>query len=344
MSILVALFTWIYIRDRQHRVRLWMLGWIAVSIHFAADLLATFSLLSAKWTAFIKISTLEVAGVCFILSVSEVYVTTRRRILYFLLVGLPSVIYLAFVLWAPQLSWIFPALIMGSISAVIANSWRHYRPKSYWFYLLLGLPAAGAIFAAFKSVNRPPIGLVFYLTTFFGVTGLLYWRHYRRVTPGVIVTSVSFLLWSLVFPVGYVLRLYNLGPPPTSVVWDLPKYFVALGMILTLFENQTAAASSAARRYRALFEVNLAAVCLSTLEGRLLDCNKAFVEMYGYFCKEEVLATSALCMYPDSSDRELFLQHLQHEGHVVNYECQQRHKDGSLFWVLKGATLLTDES
>ena len=340
----MALFTWIYIRDRQHRVGLWMLGWIAVCIHFAADVLATFSLLNPKWTSFIKISTLEVAGVCFILSVSEVYATTRRRVLYFLLVGLPSVIYLAFMLWAPRPRWIFPALIMGSISAVIANSWRHSRLKSYWFYLLLGLPAAGAIFAAFKSVNRPPIGLVFYLTTFFGVTGLLYWRHYRRVTPGVIVTSGAFLLWSLVFPVSYVLRLYHLGPPSTSVVWDLPKYFVAFGMILTLFENQTAVASSAARRYRALFEVNLAAVYLSTLEGRLLDCNKAFVKMYGYSCKEEVLATSACRLYPDSADRELFLQHLQHEGHVVNYECQQRRKDGSLFWILEGATILTDES
>src|SRR5215467_13130279 len=102
MSILVALFTWIYIRDRQHRVGLWMLGWIAVSIHFAADVLFTFSLLSSKWTNFIKISTLEVAGVCFILSVSEVYVTTRRRILYFLLVGLPSVTYLAFALSAQE--------------------------------------------------------------------------------------------------------------------------------------------------------------------------------------------------------------------------------------------------
>ena len=34
MFVLVALFTWIYHRDRSQRARLWMFGWIAIVIHF----------------------------------------------------------------------------------------------------------------------------------------------------------------------------------------------------------------------------------------------------------------------------------------------------------------------
>jgi len=337
------LFTWIYVRDRQQRIGLWMLGWIAIFIHFAADLLASFHWISPIWGFFIRVATLELAGTCFVLSVSEVYATTRRRMLYFLLVGVPSVVYLAFVLWAPNNKWVFPALVVGSIGGVLANSWPYYRPKSYSFYLMLGLPGAAAVVVAIRSFDNPIIGLLFFLSLFFAVSGLLYWRHYKRVTPGVITTSLSFLAWALVFPLGYILSLYRIGPPETSVMWDLPKYFVAVGMILTLFENETAVAKGVARRYRALFEVNLASVYLTTPEGQLLDCNNAFLRMYGYACKEEVLANKLDCLYREPGERDLFLEHLQREGHVVNYECQQRRKDGSLFWVLEGATILKDE-
>src|SRR5215467_12042827 len=78
MSILVTLFTWIYLRDRQQRMRLWMIGWIAIFIHFTALLLNTFGVLADKWTFFFNRATLEIAGVSFILSVSEAFATPRK--------------------------------------------------------------------------------------------------------------------------------------------------------------------------------------------------------------------------------------------------------------------------
>ena len=45
MSILVGLFTWIYVRDRQPRARLWMIGWACIVAHFAGMLLFSFSLI-----------------------------------------------------------------------------------------------------------------------------------------------------------------------------------------------------------------------------------------------------------------------------------------------------------
>jgi two-component system, cell cycle sensor histidine kinase and response regulator CckA len=119
---------------------------------------------------------------------------------------------------------------------------------------------------------------------------------------------------------------------------------VAFGMILALFENETAAATSAARQYRSLFEGNLAAVYVSTIPGELLDCNSSFVKMYGYSSKQEMLASNAGCLYAEPGDRRMFLEHLRKEGQVINYECQQRKQDGSLFWILERATLLIDAS
>jgi two-component system cell cycle sensor histidine kinase/response regulator CckA len=342
MSILVTLFTWIYIRNRQQRVGLWMLGWISIFVHFAAALLASFSLLGRNWALFLKVGTLEVAGVSFVLSVSQVYATRLRRIVYFLLFGLPSVVYLAVEIWAPEHRWVFPTLVLGSTAAVLADSWRYYRTKGLSFYALLAAPGTYAIWSAIKALSNPEIGLLYYVTTFFIVAGLLYIQYYKRFTPGVLTTSISFVLWAMVFPVSSILHSYHLGPPGSSVVWDLPKFMVAFGMILTLFENETAAANSAARQYRSLFEGNLAAVYVSTLEGRLLDCNTAFVNMYGYSCKEEILALPTVTLYSGAKDREAFLQHLQKESQVINYECRQRKKDGSLFWILERATIFSD--
>lgn len=341
MSILVSLFTWIYVRDRQQRVGLWMLGWIAICIHFAADLLASFNLISTPWKNFIRVTTLEVAGISFVLSVSQVYATTRRRILYVALIGVPFVLYLALMIWAPQQRWVLPWLIVLSTCGVLVTSWRYYSPKSFYFYILVAMPAGYAAWAATKASTNPGIGLIYYLSTLFFVAGVLYTRFYRRFTPGVFTTSVSFMLWGLVFPVAAILRAYEVGPVP-NMIWDLPKYMVAFGMILTLFENETAAATSAARQYRALFDVNLAAVYLSTMEGQVLDCNPAFVRMYGYATKDEVIASPATALYLESHDREKFLQELRDRGQVINYECRQRRKDGSMFWILERATVFQD--
>jgi len=47
------------------------------------------------------------------------------------------------------------------------------------------------------------------------------------------------------------------------------------------------------RRYRALFERNLAGVYRSTIEGRLLDCNESFARIFGYASREEALRQAA---------------------------------------------------
>lgn len=342
MSVLVTLFIWIYIRNREQRVGLWMLGWLAILIHFAADLSNSFALLGPKWTDFIAGGTLAFAGVSFVLSVSRAYATARRRILYFLLVGLPSIVYAAFLTWTPERRWIFPVLVFGSTAGVLANSWHYQRSRGVSFYLLLAAPGAYALWSGVKAVGNPDLGLVYFLSTFFITAGLLYFQYYNRITPGVLSTSIFFVLWGLVFPVAAILDFYHAGPGPGSVLWNLPKYMVAFGMILTLFENEAVAATSAARRYRSLFEGNLAAVYVSTLEGKLLDCNTAFVNMYGYSSKEEIFSYPTDNLYGDTKDREKFIQALREKGQVINYECRQRKKDHSILWILERATIFPD--
>jgi len=93
------------------------------------------------------------------------------------------------------------------------------------------------------------------------------------------------------------------------------------------------------RRYRALFERNLAGVYRTTIEGRILDCNEAFARIFGYASREEVLRQAAGDFYVKKEDREAALAKLVERQSLTNYELCLRRKDGSLVWVLQNENL-----
>lgn len=342
ITLLVALFAWIHLRDRQKSTGLWMLGWIAILVHFAAPAFDDYFPTLMHFTDWIKVSTLIIAGTCFLLSVSEVFIQQGRRITFVFLISAAAMLYLGGLQLHFKAPWFYVSLLLISVVYAIAQAVRSYSWKSLHLYgLLLLLPYGG--WAMQKAVQgNLDHGLNFYLFGFFYVTGLVYFRHFRRFTPGVLLTSASFIAWGWVFPLSAILSAHNVGPNEGSVFWDLPKFFVAFGMIMTLFENQTEVASTVARQYQVLFENNLAAVYVATLEGKLLNCNSAFLRMYGFTSKEEALANSTVFHYSHPSERAQFLIDLGRQGQVLNYECTQLRQDGAVFWILERATIVAD--
>ncbi len=342
-TVMVALFAWIYAHDRHPRVRLWLLGWIAVLLHFVGPPLQHASIISGGQSVWITTALFQLAGTFFLLSVSEVFATLRRRLAFLVAISLAAQVYLAVLIAGIQQRWVFIALLLVSTLFGLFQAIKFYGWRSPYLYTLgLLLPYAGWVIWRAKSGDFWQ-GLYFYMFGFFAVTGMAYYRHFRRFTPGVIFTAISFFAWGCIAPVGNALYFaHHIGPGPGSFFWELPRFFVAFGMILTLLENQTEVANTVARQYQALFENNLAAVFVSTYEGKLLKCNNAFLRMYGFDSKEEALAQPAVYLYPHASDREQFLTDLSRHGKVLNYECTQRKKDGTLLWNLKSATLVTD--
>lgn len=340
-TILIALFAWIYLRDRQPRTGLWMLGWSAVYIHFTVALLFSFSLLQARWAVFLKVSALAVAGISFLLSVSVIYTHKAKRIAFVILSGAMSIVYTMGMVWNIRQVWIYALLVFLAASVSLYHVLRYYGSKGRYLYIFGLVVIPQAVWSIQQALmHKPAAGLASFLSTFFVVSGLLYWRYYRRFTPGAITTSISFVAWGSTFVLAEFLHLPILGPGNPSVIWDLPKYFVAIGMILTLYENQVELAATIAHRYRSLFDEDLAAVYVSTFDARLLDCNDAFVAMYGFESKMQALSASAIGCYVDPVNREEFIGRLIDQGQVLNYESQQRRQDGSPFWILESAIIV----
>ncbi|HEY2170502.1 MAG TPA: PAS domain-containing protein, partial [Candidatus Angelobacter sp.] len=342
-AILVSLFAWIYVRDPQKTTRLWMLGWIAVLIHFAVPAFDGFSPALMRLTPWLKGITLIIAGTFFLLSVSEVFSRHARRLTFIFFITAAAILYITCLQMRYRSGWFYISLLAISSIYGITQAIQFYGWKSRYLYsLFILLPYAGwAVQRASHGTYRH--GLLLYFFGFFYATGLAYFRRFNRYSPGVLLTSASFVAWGCIFPLAAVLQAYGMGPAPTSAVWSLPKIFVAFGMLLTLFENQAHMASGLARQYQVLFENNLAAVYVSTPEGMLLNCNSAFLRMYGFKSKEEALSHPTVFLYSQAGEREQFLNDLGRQGQVLNYECTQRRQDGTVFWVLERATIVTDD-
>ena len=236
MTILVAIFAWIYARDRQPRAKYWLIGWIAIEVHFASALLATFHVISEVLNSWLY-CVLLVAAAAFFLSVSGACQTPRRRLVFWGLMFSPAIAYWTAMVYDVPGLWIYRVLLAAVIAtgiglALVRDSTP--LPKAYFWCVVATVPGILSMWQA----KNPMLGMETMLFEGYAFTGLAYWRHYRRYTPGVVLTAGSFFLWGLVWPVAELAGLLHLQIP-ADVIWDLPKYFVAFGMIVTLFENQT---------------------------------------------------------------------------------------------------------
>jgi two-component system NtrC family sensor kinase len=87
---------------------------------------------------------------------------------------------------------------------------------------------------------------------------------------------------------------------------------------------------SAEERYRLLFEQVQQGVFVATPEGKLLDCNDAFVQMLGYESREELMALNINKeLYVSSEQREAFRKEIDAHNFVRNFEVTLLRKDGA---------------
>ncbi|MEO7192466.1 MAG: response regulator [Vicinamibacterales bacterium] len=94
-------------------------------------------------------------------------------------------------------------------------------------------------------------------------------------------------------------------------------------------------------RYRSLFNRSVAAVCQSTADGHLLDCNDAFVRLFRYDSREACLSAPVTILWNQLSDRDALMAELEAKARVVNFEARMRRADGHLQWVLINASMAT---
>lgn len=81
-------------------------------------------------------------------------------------------------------------------------------------------------------------------------------------------------------------------------------------------------------RFADLFESLRDGMFFTTLDGRILDANPAFIRMLGYASKQELKARNFRELYVDPSVRDAVTRELEEKGTVEDREVLMRHKSG----------------
>ena len=92
-------------------------------------------------------------------------------------------------------------------------------------------------------------------------------------------------------------------------------------------------------KYRNLYEQNLAGVFRTNVNGKIYDCNDAFLKIFGYKSKNEFLKLSSKSLYFTSEAREKYIRDLRKHKVLHNYQLLSRKKDNSEIWILANVAL-----
>ncbi len=102
---------------------------------------------------------------------------------------------------------------------------------------------------------------------------------------------------------------------------------------------------AAEEKYRLLFEQAQEGVFVATPQGKLLDCNDAFLRMLGYASRDELMAVDLDTeLYASGEQRDAFRREIELHNYVRNFEVALRRKDGALLTALESSFATRDSN
>jgi two-component system, NtrC family, sensor kinase len=266
---LVGVFVWLYRQTPTVRVRYWLIGWTLMLVHFVVDIIPVSTPFWHRIVAVISLSTLAVTGLAFVISVSRFVERPLIRRTVTVVMALPAIIYTALLAWHKAT----PAIFIGLTLWVLIGGaiWIAHRNRNLGAFVVL---SCGMLFVlaviAVAQITNGNYAAGFYSMLFgcYVMCAAVFLREYPRATPGVLLGAGGFATWALIW------ALAAFAPQIIEVVgfenqlWNVPKLFVAFGMILTLLENQSAVAQGSTERER---QLNIQMTRFADLTSRLLS-------------------------------------------------------------------------
>jgi len=237
LAILVVVFRAILRQSTSERLHLWLTGWILVLVHFAAQFVDVGQGLWDRVASAVSLNALELASIAFLVSVSQRATSLRRQLWLAAVIGVPAIIYTDAFLWDVTARIFYYAVIALALAGTFLVIWIFYQKITpYVLGAWAGCMIVSGAMTWVVSRGKFELGIMVLLAGFNFTVAVLFWRHFHRVTVGVLTAVLGFVAWGAVFPTGVWLQ--TLAIPVQSEVWNIPKYFVAVGMIVILLEDQ----------------------------------------------------------------------------------------------------------
>ena len=113
---------------------------------------------------------------------------------------------------------------------------------------------------------------------------------------------------------------------------------------LTTRKQSEAALRESEAKYRLLFVHDITGDFVAAADGRILDCNPAFVRMFGFSSIEEALSSKIDETYTNPRDREAMLARLRRDGKLEYDERFRQRRDGTHIHVVENIVGFFDDA
>jgi len=222
--------------------RHWLMGWVLIAVHFAASIFEPASPFLGALAGDIGTASLCAAGVLFMWASVPYRIERSSQLMLGSLLG-SSTLYVVLTGFEHPAAWALDvaAVLFGAAPLAIAlGARRSFTHVLRW--LLVGLYCMLSVFLLAVQ-NRPGNGLLLGLnavlfTVYLGCCIHVWYSYRGRGSAGSLISIVGFLGWAGVFAIGPFVNVFAPGTKIETEVWNLPKYVVAVGMILLLLEDQ----------------------------------------------------------------------------------------------------------
>lgn len=238
LAILVAVFAAISRQHTKERVRLWLIGWAFVLLHSVVLFVHPSGLRWFNLNFFVRMTALELASVAFVVSVASRATTAKRQLILAAALGIPALAYTYGMVFGIESHAYYYLLILLGLSSLLLLITRWYRRVSaYVVTVVTGLITLAGLVAWTVATDKGDLGIHLILAALNFFAAGLFWYRLHRTSAGAIATVFGFTAWGL-FPTVFVAAHVASSMGHDAEVWNIPKYLVAVGMIVTLLEDQ----------------------------------------------------------------------------------------------------------
>jgi diguanylate cyclase (GGDEF)-like protein/PAS domain S-box-containing protein len=293
-AVIVGLFVFLFAAMSSGRgdvrLRLWTAGWLSILTHFLAEL---WQPTGHGWQVVqgsISISALAVGGTCFVFSAT--IHRAKGKLVKHLGMGLVvlTLVALSLAVDGTCPRWVLAVLVAArqADAVFLAMQARKIRLQFFALSALVCL-TTGAWMLAGVLHGQPEIVIYALLGEIYFIAAIDFYANGWYQSAALKTMIGGFAAWGAVFPLAYwAARLW----PHFAIdreVWNVPKFCVAVGMILVVIEEDTRAAHALGEDYQLLFDGNPEPLWLVEIDTlRFLGANQAALDLHGY-TREEFL-------------------------------------------------------
>ena len=269
LAVLVGIFLSLRAHVPSARTRLWAYAWGLIFLHFFIQAFETHAGTIENIFESIDIVALELSAIVFTVSMSRAVEDRRKRSAYLLVGCIPTAFHGTAAVFGWNMRYAMAAALAILFFGATYFAIRAYNKlRVYTVAIAVLFAGIGAWAVRAQLHGNADFGITAILTIFFGICGPLFWMRYPRTSPGVLAVSGGFIAWGLVFPAGAFVSAIAPNLTVNPELWNVPKYFVAFGMVLAILEDKSRIVEQAGARER---EENYLLEQLSGITSRLLS-------------------------------------------------------------------------